>query len=83
MSEITVSDYWRPFNWFNPSTVMGIDRSPINYTPIKVESTATYPDYDTDDNEPTYTKPTAPVTSWSTDSDDSDNDESNEIIPAW
>lgn len=80
MSEITVSDYWRPFNWFNPSTVMDIDRSPINYTPIKVESTATYPDYDTDDNEPAYTKPTAPVTSWRT---DSDNDESNEIIPAW
>lgn len=83
MSEITVSDYWRPFNWFNPSTVMDIDRSPINYTPIKVESTVTYPDYDTDDNEPAYTKPTAPVTSWRTDSDDSDNDESNEIIPAW
>lgn len=68
-------------NSFNSS--IESDTAPFMIMPSTASSRSTVST--TSQPSTTYKSPerTAPVTSWSTDSDDSDNDESNEIIPAW
>lgn len=68
-------------NSFNSS--IESDTAPFMIMPSTASSRSTVST--TSQPSTTYRSPerTAPVTSWSTDSDDSDNDESNEIIPAW
>ena len=47
---ITAYAKWPTFNWFKPSTVMDIDKSPINYTPKPVYSTLPKTESNTSDS---------------------------------
>ena len=83
LTEISVTDRWRPFNWFNPTLGINIDRSPINYTPKPVKYTPVTTDY-TDVDTPTNT-PVSTITTASTNQNSSNNNsrERQDLIPAW
>lgn len=83
LSEISVTDRWRPFNWFNPTLGINIDRSPINYTPKPVKYTPVttdYTDVDTSTNTPVPT-----ITTASSNQNNSNNNSKDrqDLIPAW
>lgn len=83
LTEISVTDRWRPFNWFDPTLGINIDRSPINYTPKPLKYTPVttdYTDVDTSTNTPVSTIATAP-----SNQNSSNNNSRNrqDLIPAW
>ena len=82
LSEISVTDRWRPFNWFNPTLGINIDRSPINYTPKPVKYTPVttdYTDVDTSTNTPVSTIATAPSNQNNSNNNSGDR---QDLIPA-
>lgn len=83
LTEISVTDRWRPFNWFNPTLGINIDRSPINYTPKPLKYTPVttdYTDVDTSTNTPVSTIATAPSNQNSSNNNSGDR---QDLIPAW
>lgn len=83
LTEISVTDRWRPFNWFNPTLGINIDRSPINYTPKPLKYTPVTTDYteiDTPANTPVSTTTTAPSNQNSSNNNSRDG---YDMIPAW
>lgn len=83
LTEISVTDRWRPFNWFNPALGINIDRSPINYTPKPLKYTPVTTDYtevDTPANTPVSTTTTAPSNQNSSNNNSRDG---YDMIPAW
>ena len=83
LDEISVTDRWRPFNWFDPTLGINIDRSPINYTPKPLKYTPVttdYTDVDTSTNIPVSTITTTP-----SNQNSSNNNSGNrqDLIPAW
>ena len=83
LTEISVTDRWRPFNWFDPTLGINIDRSPINYTPKPVKYTPVTTDY-TDVDTPTNT-PVSTTTTTPSNQNSSNNNSGNrqDLIPAW
>ena len=83
LTEISVTDRWRPFNWFDPTLGMNIDRSPINYTPKPLKFTpipTDYTDVDTPTNTPVSTITTAPSNQNGSNKNSGDR---QDLIPAW
>ena len=83
LTEISVTDRWRPFNWFNPTLGINIDRSPINYTPKPLKYTPVttdYTDVDTPTNIPVSTTTTAPSNQNNSNNNSKDR---QDLIPAW
>ena len=83
LAEISVTDRWRPFNWFDPTLAINIDRSPINYTPKPVKYTPVttdYTDVDTPTNTPVSTIATAPSNQNGSNNNSGDR---QDLIPAW
>ena len=83
LTEISVTDRWRPFNWFDPTLGINIDRSPINYTPKPLKYTpitTDYTDVDTPTNTPVSTITTAPSNQ---NSSNNNSGTRQDLIPAW
>lgn len=83
LTEISVTDRWRPFNWFDPTLEINIDRSPINYTPKPLKYTPVPTDdieVDTPKNTPVSTIATAPSNQ---NSSNNNSGGRQDLIPAW
>lgn len=83
LAEISVTDRWRPFNWFNPTLGINIDRSPITYTPKPLKYTPVTTDYtevDTPVNTPVSKTTTTPSNQNGSNNNSKDR---QDLIPAW